>query len=220
MNAPLLRAQGLKKRYGNVDVLRGIDLEVHSGELVAILGASGSGKTTLLNLLGRLDRPDFGTLEFEGVPYPTTAKREDQFRLHSVGFVFQFHHLLPDFTALENAAMPGFLAGNSKQSSFERAKNLLQSFGLEDRMDHKPNALSGGEQQRVAVARALHNKPKLLLADEPSGNLDAENAAALHALLRQAVAEWGVGALIVTHSERLAALADRRIHLVNGTVSE
>jgi lipoprotein-releasing system ATP-binding protein len=220
MNAPLLRAHGLKKRYGNVDVLRGIDLEVHSGELVAILGASGSGKTTLLNLLGRLDRPDFGSLEFQGVPYPTSAKQEDQFRLHSVGFVFQFHHLLPDFTALENAAMPGFLAGKSKLEALERAANLLKAFGLEDRMDHKPNALSGGEQQRVAVARALHNKPKLLLADEPSGNLDAGNAAALHDLLRQAVAEWGVGAIVVTHSERLAALADRRVHLVAGTISE
>lgn len=220
MNAPLLRAHGLKKRYGNVDVLRGIDLEVHSGELVAILGASGSGKTTLLNLLGRLDRPDFGSLEFQGTPYPTSAKQEDQFRLHSVGFVFQFHHLLPDFTALENAAMPGFLAGKSKSEALERAANLLKAFGLEERMDHKPNALSGGEQQRVAVARALHNKPKLLLADEPSGNLDAGNADALHVLLRQAVEDWGVGAIVVTHSERLASLADRRVHLVAGTISE
>lgn len=216
MNVPLLVAKGLKKRYGTVEVLRGVDLEVASRELVAVLGASGSGKTTLLNLLGSLDQPDEGALFFQGSPYPTSAKTQDAFRLRSVGFVFQFHNLLPDFTALENAAMPGFLAGMGKSAALERAEELLGAFGLQDRLHHKPNALSGGEQQRVAVARALHNRPALLLADEPSGNLDAGNAEALHHLLRQAVAEWQVGVVVVTHSEPLAALADRKVYLEEG----
>ena len=216
MNVPLLVATGLKKRYGTVEVLRGVNLEVASQELVAVLGASGSGKTTLLNLLGSLDQPDAGSLTFQGSPYPTTAKTQDAFRLRSVGFVFQFHNLLPDFTALENAAMPGFLAGVGKSEALERAEELLRAFGLQDRLHHKPNALSGGEQQRVAVARALHNRPALLLADEPSGNLDAGNAEALHHLLRQAVAEWHVGVVVVTHSASMAALADRKVYLEEG----
>ena len=216
MGMPLITAVGLKKQFDDVVVLHGLDLEVAPNEMVAIVGPSGSGKTTLLQLLGCLDTPDEGVLTFLHHPYPTQEKERVAFRRHSVGFVFQFHHLLSDFSALENVAMPAWIAGEDKEGALDKAKKLLSHFDLGNRLHHIPAKLSGGEQQRVAVARALINRPQLLLADEPSGNLDSANAAHLHELLMAVKKEYGTAVVAVTHSEALAASADRVLHLHQG----
>lgn len=220
----LLRASALVKGYrtaaGYVPVLQGLDLEVTDGEMLAITGASGVGKSTLLHVLGTLDRPESGTVALgaENV-FALDEARLRAFRNRTIGFVFQFHHLLPEFTALENVAMPLLIARRPADEAFGRAEALLAELGLGDRMTHRPGALSGGEQQRVAVARALAAAPRVLLADEPTGNLDSETGARLHELLRRLNREWHLTVVVVTHNERLAAASDRTLRLAGGRLT-
>ena len=217
----LLTAEGIGKRYetaaGALDVLRDASITVRSGEIVAIVGESGTGKSTLLHILGALDRPTSGTVRYDG--QDIFAKDDEalaDFRNRSVGFVFQFHHLLPEFSALENVAMPALIRGQSLAKATPRAEALLDSLGLKDRSDHRPSQLSGGEQQRVAVARALMNEPHLVLADEPTGNLDTRTAELLHDEVVRLAREFGQTFVIVTHNPSLAARADRVLHLREG----
>jgi lipoprotein-releasing system ATP-binding protein len=215
----MLKAEGLKKSYGTLNVLKGIDLEVNRGEVVAIVGASGAGKSTLLHILGTLDTPDGGKLLMENNDvFAKDSSNLSKFRNKSIGFVFQFHNLLPEFTALENVMMPGFIAGSNEKALRERGEKLLAQLGLTSRMHHKPSELSGGEQQRTAVARALINSPAIILADEPSGNLDSKTALELHALFFQLRKELNQTFIIVTHNMELAAMADRKIELADGMV--
>jgi lipoprotein-releasing system ATP-binding protein len=214
----LLRANGIKRTYGALQVLKGIDIEVNSGEVVAIVGASGAGKSTLLHILGTLDRPDEGQV-FIGDTNVSSLGDKDlaRFRNEKIGFIFQFHNLLAEFTALENACMPGYInAGMSEKEIKRRGEELLELLGLADRINHLPSQLSGGEQQRVAVARALLNKPAIVLADEPSGNLDSKNALDLHQLFFKLRDELGHTFIIVTHNEDLAEMADRRLVMQDG----
>ena len=214
----LLRANGIKRTYGALQVLKGIDIEVNSGEVVAIVGASGAGKSTLLHILGTLDRPDEGQV-FIGDTNVSSLGDKDlaRFRNEKIGFIFQFHNLLAEFTALENACMPGYInAGMSEKEIKMRGEELLELLGLKDRINHLPSQLSGGEQQRVAVARALLNKPAIVLADEPSGNLDSKNALDLHQLFFKLRDELGHTFIIVTHNEDLAEMADRRLVMQDG----
>jgi lipoprotein-releasing system ATP-binding protein len=215
----MLKAVGLQKKYGQLDVLKGIDLEIASGEIVSIVGSSGAGKTTLLQLLGTLDKPDNGIVELDGVkPFELSSKELAKFRNTQIGFVFQFHQLLPEFTALENVMMPALINGVSKQDAQQRAMELLNQLGLGDRATHQPAALSGGEQQRVAVARALVNKPKVVFADEPSGNLDSKNAKELHQLFFDLRRDMGQTFVIVTHNNQLAEMADRTLTMQDGLI--
>lgn len=215
----MLKAKDLKKSYGNLQVLKGLDLSVEAGEVVAIVGASGAGKSTLLHILGTLDQPDSGSLEIGGVDLSKlNAAALSRFRNQHIGFVFQFHNLLPEFTALENVMIPGMIAGKPQDFLLNRASELLERLGLSGRGHHKPSELSGGEQQRVAVARALMNNPKLILADEPSGNLDTTNAAELHNLFFQLREELGQTFVIVTHNPAFADMADRRVVMKEGVV--
>jgi lipoprotein-releasing system ATP-binding protein len=221
---PALLARGLEKSYpapgGRLEVLRGVDLEVPSGMLLAIVGASGSGKSTLLNVLGTLDRPDAGTIEVAGRRLERMSERERcAWRARRLGFVFQFHHLLPEFTAEENVMMPLLVAGESFERSRVRARELLDQVGLEARREHTPAELSGGEAQRVAVARALAPSPSLLLADEPSGNLDAAAAERLHSILSSLARDRHQTVVLVTHNDRLAAMADRVLRLESGRLT-
>lgn len=215
----ILRAVGITKSFGDLAVLKGVSLSVKAGEIVAITGKSGAGKSTLLHALGTLDKPDSGTIEISGVDI-TTLKGNAlaSFRNKHLGFVFQFHHLLPEFSALENVSMPAFLAGVKKKDALMEGERLLTYFGLADRLDHKPTQLSGGEQQRVAVARALINKPDLILADEPTGNLDQSNSSDLMGLFKNLQAEYGHTFVIVTHSQELAVQSDRQIAIVDGII--
>lgn len=218
---PLVVASDLVKGYrtaaGYVSVLRNVSLEIAVGEMVAITGASGVGKSTLLHLLGTLDRPESGTITLAGEDiFQLSQDRLDAFRNRTLGFVFQLHHLLPEFTALENAAMPLLIARRPAREALARARELLTELGLADRLDHRPGALSGGEQQRVAVARALIQSPRLVLADEPTGNLDEETGVRLHELLRRLNKERGLSIVVVTHNERLAAACDRALRLEAG----
>lgn len=216
----LLRAKGIKRTYGALQVLKGIDIEVNSGEVVAIVGASGAGKSTLLHILGTLDRPDEGQV-FIGDTNVSSLGEKDlaKFRNEKIGFIFQFHNLLAEFTALENACMPGYInAGLNEKEIKRRGEELLGLLGLSDRIHHLPSQLSGGEQQRVAVARALLNKPAIVLADEPSGNLDSQNALELHQLFFKLRDELGHTFIIVTHNEDLAEMADRRIVMQDGKI--
>jgi lipoprotein-releasing system ATP-binding protein len=220
---PLIVARGIEKGYataaGRVSVLRGLDLEVTGGEMLAILGASGVGKSTLLHILGTLDRADAGTLTFEGEDLARLSEKHlREFRNAALGFVFQFHHLLPEFTALENVMMPLLIARRDARSARDVARALLDELGLQNRLDHRPGALSGGEQQRVAVARALARSPRALLADEPTGNLDRETGDRLHDLLRRLNRERQITVVVVTHNEGLAARCDRRLRLEAGTL--
>lgn len=219
--ASMLRATGLVKSYGQLNVLKGIDLAIDKGEIVAIVGASGAGKSTLLHILGTLDTPDAGKVfiqEKDVFAQPPNAVAA--FRNKSIGFVFQFHNLLPEFSALENVMIPG-LIGNGREADVRaKAKELLDKLGLANRLDHKPSELSGGEQQRTAVARALINSPMLLLADEPSGNLDSKNAVELHQLFFQLRKEMGQTFVIVTHNEDLAQMADRRLEIKDGMIKK
>lgn len=217
----MLKATNIKKAYGALQILKGVDLEVKKGEIVTIVGASGAGKSSLLNILGTLDKPDSGQLFFEDVELShLSAKQLSNFRNLKVGFVFQFHHLLAEFNALENVCLPAFIAGTSKAEAEKHAAFLLERLGLGSRMQHKPNELSGGEQQRVAVARALINKPALLLADEPSGNLDSANARELHELFVQLRNEFNHTFIIVTHNEDLANLSDRKVLMRDGLIAQ
>lgn len=215
----MLKAEGLKKSYGSLQVLKGIDIQVNKGEIVAIVGASGAGKSTLLHILGTLDKPDFGKLEMNGEDVFIKSPNElSAFRNRSIGFIFQFHNLLPEFSAIENVMMPGLISKVDSALVRKRAEELLDLLGLSARKEHKPSELSGGEQQRTAVARALINSPAVVLADEPSGNLDSKTALELHQLFFQLRKELNQTFVIVTHNVELATMADRRIELADGTV--
>lgn len=215
----MIEGINLSKSYGDLEVLKAVDISIAQGEIVSITGPSGAGKSTLLQLLGTLDTPQDGTVKYADVKVTSLkAKELARFRNENIGFIFQFHHLLPEFTALENVCMPAYIKGTSKKEAAVRAKELLQTLGLGSRIDHKPNELSGGEQQRVAVARSLMNNPKVIFADEPSGNLDTENANDLHHLFLKLRKEMGQTFVIVTHNEDLAAMADRVIKMKDGIV--
>lgn len=217
----MIDIHGITKSFGSLQVLKGIDMHVDKGEIVSIVGPSGAGKTTLLQIIGTLDKPDSGQIVIDGIDVSrlSTNKLSDFRNLH-VGFVFQFHQLLPEFTALENVMIPAFIAGKNRAEAKRRAMELLQFMGLEDRAGHKPNELSGGEKQRVAVARALVNNPAVILADEPSGSLDSKNKAELHQLFFDLRDKYGQTFVIVTHDEQLAAITDRTIHLRDGQIVE
>jgi len=215
----MIIAKNLSKRYGELEVLKSVDIDIQKGEIVSITGPSGAGKSTLLQLLGTLDSPENGSINFNSTELALLNARElSRFRNKNIGFIFQFHHLLPEFTALENVCMPAFIKGESKSEAKIRALELLSKLGLEDRIEHKPNELSGGEQQRVAVARALMNQPKVIFADEPSGNLDTENARELHNLFMSLRDDFGQTFVIVTHNKELADMADRCIEMKDGMV--
>ncbi|MBQ5958699.1 MAG: ABC transporter ATP-binding protein [Bacteroidales bacterium] len=215
----MIRATDIHKSFGNLEVLKGIDLHIEKKEIVSIMGASGAGKTTLLHILGTLDRADKGSLLIDGTEVSTLSdKNLASFRNQKIGFVFQFHHLLPEFTALENICIPAFIGGTSKEAAVNHAMELLDYLNLTARKDHKPSQLSGGEQQRVAVARALINRPAVVLADEPSGNLDSASAKELHKLFFKLRDELGQTFVIVTHNPELAAMSDRTIIIKDGTI--
>jgi lipoprotein-releasing system ATP-binding protein len=217
----MIKVSGILKSYGDLKVLKGIDLEVREKEVVAIVGASGAGKTTLLQIIGTLDRPDAGTILYNGQDVGTLSQRNlSAFRNRNIGFVFQFHQLLPEFTALENVGIPALIAGKSRAEAAERASELLSFLGMADRLDHKPSQLSGGEQQRVAVARAIVNSPSLILADEPSGNLDTENKKELHNLFFRLRDTFGHTFIIVTHDPQLASMSDRTIRIKDGQITQ
>lgn len=217
----MIEARQLYKSYGPLEVLKGIDLSIRPGGVVSIVGASGAGKSTLLHVLGTLDRPDAGSLHFEGQDLlALPEKKLSAFRNRSIGFIFQFHNLLPEFTALENVSMAAWIAGHDPAQTRQRATGLLERLGLQHRLHHFPGELSGGEQQRVAVARALINSPSVVFADEPSGNLDTRNARDLHELFFRLRDELGQAFVIVTHNEELARLADRRIEMRDGRIVE
>ena len=209
----------IKKKYGELEVLKGVDLHIKPSEIVSIVGSSGAGKTTLLTILGTLDKPSSGEIEFNGVNITSLSEKKlAQFRNQHIGFVFQFHHLLPEFTALENVCIPAFINKISKKEAEHNAMELLNLLGLKDRASHKPSELSGGEQQRVAVARALINKPKVIFADEPSGNLDSANAQKLHELFFTLRDELKQTIVVVTHNELLANMADRKLEMKDGLI--
>ncbi|MGK6352147.1 ABC transporter ATP-binding protein [Parapedobacter sp. DT-150] len=215
----MLHASGIFKSYGALPILKGVDLHVAKGEIVSLVGASGAGKSTLLHIVGTLDRPDQGTVVINGTDIGTlNATRLSAFRNEHIGFVFQFHHLLPEFTALENVCIPAFIKRVNRAAAERRAAELLALLGVDHRQDHKPGQLSGGEQQRVAVARALINDPAIVLADEPSGNLDSENAAALHQLFVELRNQLNQTFVVVTHNEELANIADRIVHIKDGLI--
>ena len=215
----MIKALNIQKSFGDLRVLKGVNLEVKEGEVISIVGASGAGKTTLLQILGTLDETDSGELSINQQEVCKLKDKElSSFRNQTIGFVFQFHNLLAEFTALENICLPAFIAGTSKKQAEKRAKELLELLNLSNRIDHKPNELSGGEQQRVAVARALVNSPAVVLADEPSGNLDSQNADELHKLFFQLNKELGQTFIIVTHNQKLADMAHRKLVMKDGVI--
>lgn len=215
----MLSGKNIHKKYGTVEVLRGVDIEVKRGEIVSIVGSSGAGKSTLLHILGTLDGADMGIVELNNMNAGSLQGRKlADFRNKNIGFVFQFHHLLPEFTALENVCIPGWLAARKKKEVEEKARELLILLGLNERMDNKPNQMSGGEQQRVAVARALINTPAIVFADEPTGNLDSANAKELHQLFFDLRNKFNQTFLIVTHNEELAQVSDRILHMRDGKI--
>ena len=215
----MITIENIRKSFGELEVLKGISLHIEKGEVVSIVGPSGAGKTTLLQIIGTLDKADSGRVIVDGIDTSRlSAKKLSDFRNQHLGFVFQFHQLLPEFTALENIMIPAYIAGASQKEARQRAKELLEFMGLTDRAGHKPNELSGGEKQRVAVARALVNRPAVILADEPSGSLDTKNKEELHQLFFDLRDRFGQTFVIVTHDEGLAAITDRTIHLKDGMV--
>lgn len=215
----MIKTTGITKAYGDLKVLKGIDIQIEDHEVVSIVGASGAGKTTLLQIIGTLDRPDNGNIYFDGSDINKfKGKTLASFRNTNIGFVFQFHQLLPEFTALENVCIPAFIAGKSRGEAEQKAAELLSFLSLSDRLDHKPSELSGGEQQRVAVARALINNPSVILADEPSGNLDTENKNELHKLFFKLRDTFGQTIIIVTHDRQLAEMSDRILQIKDGLI--
>ena len=215
----MIRTKEIRKSFGTLEVLKGIDLLVERGEVVSIVGPSGAGKTTLLHILGTLSRPSSGEIEIDGEAVHALSDRQlSRFRNTKIGFVFQFHHLLPEFTALENVCIPGYIGGRDRREVEKRAAELLEMLGMEHRSSHKPAELSGGEQQRVAIARALINSPAVLLADEPSGNLDTKNREEIHRLFFTLRDTLGQTVVIVTHDGQLAAMSDRKIEMVDGQI--
>ncbi|GCB35505.1 ABC transporter ATP-binding protein [Bacteroides faecalis] len=217
----MIRLEGITKSFGSLQVLKGIDLEINKGEIVSIVGPSGAGKTTLLQIMGTLDEPDAGTVEFDGTVVSWMKEKElSAFRNKNIGFVFQFHQLLPEFTALENVMIPAFIAGVSSKEANERALEILEFMGLTERASHKPNELSGGEKQRVAVARALINHPAVILADEPSGSLDTHNKEELHQLFFDLRERLGQTFVIVTHDDNLSKITDRTVNMVDGMIKK
>lgn len=223
--APLMEATGVRREFRSgpslLHVLRGVDLTIGRGEIIAVVGASGTGKSTLLHILGTLDRPDGGRVLFRGQDlFGLGEEALAEFRNRNLGFVFQFHHLLPEFTAAENVMMPGLIRGESRREARRRAAGLLDEVGLTERIEHKPGELSGGEQQRVALARSLYAAPSLVLADEPTGNLDPETARGLHTLMYDLARRHGQSWIVVTHNEQLAGMADRRVEMSAGLLRE
>lgn len=215
----MIKVTDIHKRFGDLEVLRGVSLQVSKGEIVAIVGASGAGKTTLLQIMGTLLKADSGEVEIDGVRLASLSESEAaKFRNHHIGFVFQFHHLLPEFSALENVMMPALISGANRKEARQRAEELLRAFSLSERANHKPSQLSGGEQQRVAIARALMNKPSVILADEPTGNLDTRNRDEVQRLLCEVRERFGQTIVMVTHDERLAEMADRKIVMSDGEI--
>ena len=215
----MIESKDITKSYGDLKVLKGVNFTIKKGEIVSVVGASGAGKTTLLQILGTLDRADRGDIVFENKSTSALSKKDlAQFRNQNIGFVFQFHHLLPEFTAFENVCLPGYIGKRNKKEVEKRAKELLIQLGLENRIEHKPNELSGGEQQRVSVARALINDPALILADEPSGNLDSKTAKELHQLFFDLRDKFQQTFVIVTHNEDLAKMADRTLVMKDGLI--
>lgn len=216
----MIKAKGIRKSYGSLDVLKGIDVEIKKGEVISVVGASGAGKSTLLHILGTLDSADKGELFINDIEIHNLNERSlSDFRNKNIGFVFQFHHLLPEFTALENVCIPAFIAKKGKKEAEEKAKELLHFLGLDNRLQHKPSQLSGGEQQRVAVARALINNPAVVFADEPSGNLDSASAKELHNLFFTLRNKFEQTFIIVTHNDELAGMADRKLTMKDGLIS-
>lgn len=215
----MIKASNIHRSYGELEVLKGVSLTIGKGEIVSIVGASGAGKSTLLHIIGTLDKPDEGDIEIDGTQLgDLSEKLLSQFRNRRIGFVFQFHHLLPEFTAVENVCMPAFISGADRTEVEGKALELLDLLGLKDRAEHKPNELSGGEQQRVAVARALINDPSVILADEPSGNLDSESAKELHELFFELRDKFNQTFVIVTHNAALADMADRKLVMKDGKI--
>lgn len=216
---PIIRAENVHRSYGDLQVLKGIDLEVEHGSVLSLVGASGAGKTTLLQVLGTLDLPDEGLLKVHGTEVANLSSRAlAKFRNEHIGFIFQFHHLLPEFTALENVSIPGFIAKKGRAEAEKEARGLLERIGMGERLDHKPAELSGGEQQRVAVARALINGPSIVLADEPSGNLDSQTSNELHQLFFELRNEFGQTFVIATHNDAFASMADRKLRIRDGLI--
>lgn len=221
LNGNMLKATNIKKNYNQLQVLKGVDITVNQGEIVSIIGSSGAGKSTLLHILGTLDNADSGEIYLNNEAIHTyNSKKLAAYRNRHMGFVFQFHHLLPEFTTLENVCIPGWIAGRKKKEVEQEATTLLKTLGLGERLENKPQALSGGEQQRVAVARALINKPSIVFADEPTGNLDSTNAKDLHHLFVRLRDEFSQTFLIVTHNEELAGMSNRVLHMKDGLISE
>lgn len=215
----MLTAINIFKNYGVLPVLRGVDIQIEKGEIISIVGSSGAGKSTLLHILGTLDKADQGSVSLEGQQIEAlSGSKLSAFRNKNIGFVFQFHHLLPEFSALENVCIPGWIAGTKKKEIIEKATNLLTTLGLSNRLENKPQQLSGGEQQRVAVARALINNPSIIMADEPTGNLDSSNARELHQLFIDLRNKFNQTFLIVTHNEELAQMSDRILHMKDGRI--
>jgi len=215
----MLTARHIKKKYGSLPVLQSVDIDIKRGEIVSIVGSSGAGKSTLLHILGTLDSPDSGTVILEGKKInDLKGNKLAAFRNKHIGFVFQFHHLLPEFTAVENVCIPGWIAGGKKKEVSEKAVSILTTLGLADRLENKPQQLSGGEQQRVAVARALINSPSIIMADEPTGNLDSAKAKELHQLFIDLRNQFNQTFLIVTHNEELAQMSDRILHMKDGKI--
>ena len=215
----MIEVENIVKRFGTLEVLRGVSLRIDGGEIVGIVGPSGAGKTTLLQIVGTLDKPDGGRVLYDGVDVLKLKDKEmAHFRNRNIGFVFQFHQLLPEFTSLENVAIPALIGGEKRETAYARAKELLAFMNLSDRMEHKPAQLSGGERQRVAVARALVNKPQVILADEPSGSLDSQNKQELHQLFFKLRDEFGQTFVIVTHDQGLASQCDRVLHMRDGVI--
>ena len=213
----ILRAENIQKSYGDLSILKGVDLEIKQNEIVSIVGASGAGKTTLLQILGTLEQPSDGSLNIDGTnPFSLNEKKLSQFRNSTLGFIFQFHQLLPEFTAAENVMLPALIKGLSKKEAEQQALELLEKVGLQDRIRHKPSELSGGEQQRTAVCRALMNKPKVIFGDEPSGNLDTQSSRDLHELFFQLREEFNQTFVLVTHNKELSEMADRSLTMVDG----
>lgn len=217
----MLSAENITKKYGKLEILKGISFNVNKSEIVSIVGASGAGKSTLLHILGTLETPDYGTLIINGIDVlKLKGKALAQFRNQNIGFVFQFHHLLPEFSALENICMPAWIKGVSRREAEKKAIQLLELMNVRDRMDHKPAALSGGEQQRIAIARALINNPAIVLADEPTGNLDTQNSQAIFSILNNLRNELSQTFILVTHNDELAGLSDRYLQMKDGNLFE